>query len=169
MTVPQFHIGVLQMATYIDVRLCFPTSFPQNKNKWLNCLFKYSASATLQVYALNSAIEQLCCPSVNISHLFGKAVTWRWCSGAERNATSGVSWLSVQYAENIARLPQCKANVNLFRYIIIVNHFCSATSFKTSHVLSEYLFLSHIGNNKCADQPAHLYSLISVFCCSLAR
>ena len=34
-----------------------------------------SASATLQVYALDSALEQLCCPLVNISHLFGKAVS----------------------------------------------------------------------------------------------
>ena len=35
------------------------------KNKLLDCLFKYSASATLQVYTLNSAVEQLCCPLVN--------------------------------------------------------------------------------------------------------
>ena len=57
-----------------DLHRCksFQWVSPQNKNKRLNCLFKYSASATLQVYALNSAIEQLCCPSVNISHLFGE-------------------------------------------------------------------------------------------------
>ena len=29
----------------------------------------------LYLYALNSAVKQLCCPSVNISHLFGKAVS----------------------------------------------------------------------------------------------
>ena len=27
---------------------------------------------TVQVYAFNSTVEQLCCPSVNISHLFGE-------------------------------------------------------------------------------------------------
>ena len=54
-----------------DLHRCqaFQRVAPKIKNKWLNCLFKYSASATLQVYALNSAVEHLCCPSVNISHL----------------------------------------------------------------------------------------------------
>ena len=34
------------------------------------------------IYALNSAVEQLCYSLMNISQFFGKAVSWRSCSGA---------------------------------------------------------------------------------------